>query len=318
MLPYSHVWKVFEQTGPGNHSTQSPLPQPLLLTGMLCPDAWWDTCTLTVWSVRLTKEFVGLHGVQTCNLSWFRHSHHCIPLCTAVSVRVSVTNRKRNRLIVCNARPLTCTETYTTHYSKGKSPKSTIGRRDLETAAWYFLKFLFIYYLIAKYNLCQKLNSVTQTKSDFIMFCAIWHLCVCLCVIVFGKSLSPVGLWKTRNGQNSENLEPSVSSNLWLMGCGLLLPEPHGMLSLRQPDLRSQPGEEIESQEAWQGLESNTCMQTEWQTFICVYKAVVKWISSRQYEGGFIMRIYMAYRQCGDILIAWCASYFTTGSSIFM
>lgn len=49
-------------------------------------DAWWDTCTLTVWSVRLTKESMGLRTVITCNLSSFRHSHHCIPHWTTVSV----------------------------------------------------------------------------------------------------------------------------------------------------------------------------------------------------------------------------------------
>lgn len=52
------------------------------------PDAWWDTCTLTVWSLSLTEESMGLHIVQTCSLSSFRHSHHHIPHWTALLLHV--------------------------------------------------------------------------------------------------------------------------------------------------------------------------------------------------------------------------------------
>lgn len=58
-----------------------------------CSDACQDICPLTAWSVRLTKEFVALHTVQTLSLSPLRWSHPCIPHCAAISVFVTRTWR---------------------------------------------------------------------------------------------------------------------------------------------------------------------------------------------------------------------------------
>lgn len=104
-----HIWKCealsnekydSDHTSPESRATNpNPLNSPSFpWQDRSSTDAWWDTCTLTVWPVRPPKECVGLHTVITCNLSSFRCSHSSPHRCIC---SVNVSWEKKERGMVC-------------------------------------------------------------------------------------------------------------------------------------------------------------------------------------------------------------------------